>query len=116
MATASRSRRTSLPVLRFIELYVEATWNLEVGDQAVSVVRDIIDELDPPRAQVPNGRVNIVAVKGDVGRTGRDLLAIGGVHAKVGLRRVEDQPSAADVGTLQAELDTQECSQLLRLR
>jgi hypothetical protein len=38
------------------------------------------------------------------------------MDAEVGLGRVEDQPAAADVGALQAELVAQERAQRLGLR
>ena len=57
-------------VLRLVQLHREAARDLEVGDEAVAVVRDRVRELDALRLQLGDGLLDVVAVERDVVRAG----------------------------------------------
>src|SRR5262245_29570924 len=99
-----------------VELNLHAARHREMRDRAVTGVGDLVVELHAARLELFDRPAQVIGEERDVVRAGRRVFALRRMHAEVSLRKIEDQPAAADVRTRQLELVAQERPQLRRLR
>src|SRR5216683_1586329 len=94
-----------LGVAGLVELDPEVTRHLEVGHEAVALIRNLIRKLHSARLQLRDGFLNIVAVKRDIVSAGARARAfVGRVAAHFGFGEIEDEPTVTDVRIRKAEL------------
>jgi hypothetical protein len=82
-----------LLVFGLIELDREVTGRLHVGHEAVAVILDGGGELHSLALEVPNGRLDVITVERDVGRSRGRLVVLGGMYSQIRFRGVEDEPA-----------------------
>ena len=83
----------------------------EVADPAEALVGDRPGELHALRAQVGDGRVDVVAHQVEL----VPRLAVGGMDPELGGREGEDQPAAAGVDGVELEHVAEELARRLRV-
>jgi hypothetical protein len=63
------------------------------------------------RAQFADCAVNVIAIERDLGGTGQNAASLGRVNAKIGFRRLEDQPAITHIRATNSQLVPDEGAQ-----
>lgn len=80
-------------IFRLIQLNIEIAGNFEIGDKAITVVLDFPLKFNAFLRQFVNGFPDIVAIEGNVVRTGRGAVVsrfIRWVNAQIAFRKIEN--------------------------
>ena len=55
-----------LGIARLIELHAHISWHLEVSHESITLIGDLLGELDAATAQLGDGLFDVVAIERDV--------------------------------------------------
>src|SRR5262245_44090367 len=98
------SRSTHLlRVLWLVQLHPKVSRRVKECNEPVAVIFNVLRELHSTPAQLDDCAVNVIAVERNLGCTGWNAASLGRVNAKIGFRRVEDQPAITNIGAMNAQ-------------
>jgi hypothetical protein len=98
-----------------IELNLEVARHFEEGNETVTMIFNVLGELNSPRLEFFHGQVDVITIKRNVCGAGWWFITLGWMNPEIGFWSVEDEPAAAYVASGQSYFIPQEGSKLLSL-